>query len=60
MKVLATRVAVGPLGDADQADVVQPEIGHHLARHGELAGAAVDQHQVGPIGKHVVVVDVVR
>ena len=48
-EALAAGVAVGPLGDADDGDVLQAELGQHLARHLELALAAVDQHQVGPV-----------
>ena len=56
MEVLAAGVALGPLGDAHHADVVQAEIGQHLAGDRELSGATVDQHEIGPIGKCVVVI----
>ena len=45
---LQAGVAVRPLGDADHRDVVDAEVGHGLQGGGQLAGAAVDQHQVGP------------
>src|ERR1700704_4079187 len=48
-EAFAAGVSVGPLGDADGGDVFQAELGQHLARHLELALAAVDQHQVGPM-----------
>ena len=43
-EALAAGVAVGSLGDADHGDVVDAELGQHLARRRELALAAVDQH----------------
>src|SRR5277367_225005 len=42
-------IAVRPLGDADGGDVLQAEFAQHLARHLELALAAVDQNQVRPM-----------
>ena len=47
-EALAPGIAVGSLGDGDHGDVVDAEIGQHLLRRGELAGAAIDQHEVGP------------
>ena len=47
-KPLAPGIAVGALGDGDDGDVVDAEVGEHLLRDAELPGAAVDDHQVGP------------
>src|SRR6185312_9567731 len=47
-EALAPGVAVGPLGDRRHGDVVDAEIGQHLADRGELPGAAVDEQQIGP------------
>ena len=48
-EALATGIAVGTLGDADNGDVFQAELGKHLARYFKLALAAVDQQKVGPM-----------
>jgi hypothetical protein len=45
---LAARLAVAALGDADEGNVVDAELGEDRPGRGELAGAAVDQHQIGP------------
>ncbi len=39
---------VRPLGDADQAHVLDPQILEHFPGGVELAASAVDQHQIGP------------
>jgi hypothetical protein len=41
-------VALGPLRNRDERKAGDAERGQRLARRGELALAAVDQHQVGP------------
>ncbi len=40
-------LALGTLGDADQPRVVQPLLGQHLGRDGDLPLAAVDDEQIG-------------
>src|SRR5688500_1587507 len=47
---LTAGIAFGPLGDADQRYARDPERRQRFARGGELALAAVDQHQIGPGG----------
>src|SRR5439155_14523259 len=37
-----------PLLDADDDRDVEPNLLEHLARHGHLAAAAIDEHQAGP------------
>ena len=51
MEVFAARVAIGTLGDADQLNVVQSETCQDFARDGELSEAAIDQHEIGPVGE---------
>ena len=51
MKMLAAGIAVRPLGDADQGHVANAEVFQHLPRDAELAEAAIDQDEVGPVGK---------
>ena len=48
MEVLAARVAVRHLGDADERDAGDAELFEHFAGDGQLSAAAVDQHEVGP------------
>jgi hypothetical protein len=55
MKVLAPCVSIGPLGNADQGNIVQSETSQHLAGDGELPGAAVDKDEVGPVRKRAFV-----
>ena len=45
---LAAGVALRPLGDRRERHVADAERRQGLARGGELALAAVDQHQIGP------------
>ncbi len=47
MNALAAGVAVGTLGDGGDLDVVEAELIEHRMRRGELAGAAVDQDEIG-------------
>ena len=49
--MLAAGVAVRALGDAGDGNVAHAEIGKDLAGDGKLSGAAVDQHEIGVIGK---------
>src|SRR5438270_679262 len=46
---LAAGVAVRPLGDAEQRHVGDTELGKNLANSVELAAAAVDDDEVGPL-----------
>ena len=45
---LAAGVAVAPLGDADEGDAVDADLGERCLRRLELPLAAVDEHEVGP------------
>ena len=56
VEVLAPRIAVRPLGDADQRDVVHAEIGQTSRATASWPGAAVDQHEIGPVGKSIEIV----
>src|SRR5437870_3646047 len=47
-EALATRVAVGPLGDRADRDVVDAEFVQYAPRDIELSLAAVDQREIGP------------
>src|SRR6185437_2974908 len=47
-EALAPGVAVRPLGDADDGNLADAEIGQHGVGRRHLPGAAVDQQQVGP------------
>src|SRR6185437_7727149 len=47
-EALAPGVAVRPLGDADDGNLADTEIGQHGVGRRHLPGAAVDQQQVGP------------
>src|ERR1700740_1401070 len=49
-KALAPRVTVGPLGNPNNRDVVNAELGEHAPRHVQLTLAAVDQHEIRPHG----------
>ena len=46
-QLLQPRLALRPLGHADQRDVVQAELGEPRARRVHLPAAAVDEDQVG-------------
>ena len=48
---LAPGVAVGPLGDRGERDALDAELGEHLPRRLELAAPAVDDDEVGLVGK---------
>src|SRR3546814_4346413 len=39
---------VWPLGDADEAHVLDPHLLEHRLRRVQMAATAVDQHQIGP------------
>src|SRR5262249_23002218 len=45
-ELLHPRLALHALRDADHADVVQPQVGHHGTRGIELPDAAVDEDEV--------------
>src|SRR5229473_4969970 len=47
-EALAPGVAVRPLGYRHDANIGDAEIRQHLAGGGKLAGAAVDEQQIGP------------
>src|SRR5690606_3357448 len=46
VKMFASGVAIGPLGDADQGYVMQNQCRQYFARHGKLACATVNQHEI--------------
>jgi hypothetical protein len=46
-EALHPRVAVGPLGDADQGCRPDPQVGQHRQHLASWPVPAVDQHQVG-------------
>src|SRR5690606_24872957 len=50
-EVLAASVPVGTLCDADYRNAAHAELVEDLAGDGKLPGAAVDQHEVGPVRK---------
>ena len=50
VEMLAASVAIGTLGDADQHHVVDGQFAQHLLGHTELAAAAIDQHDIRPVG----------
>ena len=45
---LPAGVALGSLGHGDQRDIVDAEVGEHLARRRQVPRAAVDQHELRP------------
>ena len=53
-KSLAPGVAIGAFGDRGDRDALDAEFGERLARRLELAAAAVDEDQVGPLRKGIV------
>ena len=53
-KSLAPGVAIGPFGDRSDRHTLDAEFGEGLARRRELTVAAIDEDQVGPLRKSIV------
>ena len=51
VKPFAAGITIRAFGDRDQLYVVHAEIRKYSARGRKLAAAAVDQHQIGPVGR---------
>lgn len=49
MEDFAPRIAIWPLGDADDGDIFDAEILKRCADGGELALAAIDEQEIGPV-----------